>query len=106
VPRQNSGNPLGPLFPVPDPAGKLTPSNTAPWPLKPSDKSASQQPIITDLAEADAKSTDVNTIPNTEAHFYNGTLSSINVGFADGHVDTHSRIVIQWQYTDESSYYY
>jgi len=59
-----------------------------------------------DLAKASATSTDVNTIPNTDVYFYNNSLSSINVGFADNHVETHNRISIQWQYTDESSYYY
>ena len=106
VPRQNSGTPPGPLFPVPDTAGKLTPLNTPPWPSKPSDKSASQQPIISDLAEASASSTNVNDIPNYQAHFYNGGLNSINVGYADGHVDTHNRVSIQWQFTDQSSYFY
>ena len=106
VPRQNSGNPPGPLFPDPTGVGEKAPAGAAPWPLKPSDKCASEQPIISDLAEGDAKSTDVNSVPNYQAHFYNGTLSSINLGFADGHVVTHNRITIQWQFTDEASYYY
>ena len=116
VPRQNAGSPPGPLFPVPDPNNANTPSGTLPWPLKTSDKTASLQPIISDLAESSATIRDPNQItyvenqtPNgaiTQAHFYNGNLNSINLGFADGHVDTHNRAAIGWQYTDQSSYYY
>jgi len=100
----NNGN----MFPVPDPSGIYTAPNTPPWPLKTSDRSVSQQPIITDIAEGPG-STDLNTVPNNEAHFYNGTLSSINLGFGDGHVETHSRNIIGWQYTGnggKQSYFY
>ena len=49
--------------------------------------------------KATAGSTDPNAIPNTEAHFYDGSLNSINLGFADGHVETHNRGSIGWQFT-------
>ena len=106
VPRRNSGSPPGPLFPVPNGVGQKAPADALPWPLKTSEKSASLQPIISDLAESLASTTDPNTIPNNEAHFYDGSLSSINLGFADGHVETHGRSSIGWQFTDQSSYYY
>ena len=107
VPRQNSGSPPGPLFPVPNgSATQKTPANVPPWPLKTSDLSVALQPIITDLAEANVSSTDVSSIPNTEAHFYNGSLSSINLGFADGHVETHNALSISWQFSNQSSYFY
>jgi prepilin-type N-terminal cleavage/methylation domain-containing protein/prepilin-type processing-associated H-X9-DG protein len=97
-------------FPVPDPNGILTPANIPPWPLKTSDTSVAIQPIISDLAEANKGSKDPGTIqnnaPNFNAHFYNGSLSSINVGFADGHVETHNTISIHWQYTAQSSTFY
>jgi prepilin-type processing-associated H-X9-DG protein len=48
----------------------------------------------------------VNHIPKTEAHFDGGVLSSINVGYADGHVETHGKSKISWQYSAESSYFY
>jgi prepilin-type N-terminal cleavage/methylation domain-containing protein/prepilin-type processing-associated H-X9-DG protein len=106
VPRQNSGNPPGPLFPVPDPNNVLTPAGALPWPLKTSDLSVSQQPIISDYAETAAGATNISSIPITEAHFYGGSLSSINLGFADGHVALHNPHQITWQYTAESSYFY
>jgi prepilin-type N-terminal cleavage/methylation domain-containing protein/prepilin-type processing-associated H-X9-DG protein len=103
VPRENPG---GPLFPVPNGSGQSAPPGALPWPSKTSDKTVSLQPIITDYAEGPAGSTDPSAIPNTEAHFYNGSLNSINLGFADGHVETHGRGAIGWQFTDQSSYYY
>ena len=105
VPRQNTGNNQLP-FPVPNQPPATAPAGELPWPLKTSDLTVSLQPIITDLAETSAGLTDPKTIPNTDAHFYNGSLSSINCGFADNHVETHNAISISWQYTDEASYYY
>ena len=105
VPRPSNGN----MFPVPTP-GTTAPVGALPWPLKTSDLTAALQPIISDLAEANKGSKDPGSIqnnaPNFNAHFYNGSLSSINVGFADGHVETHNTISIQWQYTAQSSTFY
>ena len=107
VPRQNSGTPFGPMFPAADPAHyQNAPLNAPPWPSKISDPSVSLQPIISDLAETAAGDTTVGDIPNTEAHFYNGTLNSINLGFADGRVETHIQSAIQWRYSGQASYFY
>jgi prepilin-type N-terminal cleavage/methylation domain-containing protein/prepilin-type processing-associated H-X9-DG protein len=107
VPRQNTGA-NGLIFPVPTGQNQSAPAGELPWPSKTSDVTASQQPIISDYAEGNG-STNVNTIPNTEAHFYGGSLSSINLGFADGHVATHNPHQISWQFTGNSgqeSYFY
>jgi prepilin-type N-terminal cleavage/methylation domain-containing protein/prepilin-type processing-associated H-X9-DG protein len=109
VPRQNAGQPPGPLFPVPNPNpsdGSSAPAGALPWPLKTSDRTVSLQPIITDYAETPAGQNDPDAIPNNEAHFYNNALNSINLGFADGHVENHNRAAIAWQYTHQSSYFY
>jgi prepilin-type processing-associated H-X9-DG protein len=127
VPRETSLGGYGPpqpdggsLFPWPNWGGnKSAPADALPWPLKTSDTSISQQPIISDYTEV---SGDMSTSPNDlsgikpaaagslgYAHFYNGSLQSINVGFADGHVDTHNRSAITWQYTGNGgsqSYFY
>jgi prepilin-type processing-associated H-X9-DG protein len=105
VPRQNN---VTTMFPKPD-VGTVPP-NAAPWPLKTSDKSISQQPIITDLLEGD-RSANINNITaaSKQGHFFNGALSSVNLGFADGHVETHGRADIGWQYTGNGgaqSYFY
>ena len=103
----------GSFFPWPVP-GTTAPVGAVPWPLKSSDTSISQQPIISDYTEC-GSTIDVNQIPPPVtgklgyAHFYNGSLQSVNVGYADGHVDTHNRLAITWQYTGnggQNTYYY
>ena len=121
VPRQNIGggfsvNGSPALFPTPNLGTSTAPPNTPPWPLKTSDLTVTLQPIITDLAETGLGLTDPGAIPNiegtstygptTEAHFYNGYLSSINCGFADNHVETHNAATIAWQFSNQSSYFY
>ena len=99
-------------FPVPNGVNQSAPAGELPWPSRTGDLSASKQPIISDLAEINGNSTDVNLIPKTDAHFYNGFLSSVNVGYADGHVITEVPPDITWQFTGNSgnsggqSYFY
>lgn len=90
------------------------------WPAKTSDLAAGNSPIISDLAEVSPNSKDVSKIgpgqmgtnPNYQwgnAHFYRGSLSSINVGYSDGHVELHNMTSIQWQFSGNSgqqSYFY
>lgn len=86
----------------------VVPANAYPWPLKTTDLGAPHQPIITDLAEANG-SQSVSSIPQNSAHFQGSSLSSINCGYADGHVESHSKSKITWQYTGNGgaqSYFY
>ena len=114
VPRPNilSANPpTDYFFPIPvgdANSGNSTsnPQNSAGWPLKASDRGAATMPIISDIAETGKGDTNAADIPKSEAHFYNSTLNSINVGYADGHVELHNRQAITWQYTAEASYFY
>jgi prepilin-type N-terminal cleavage/methylation domain-containing protein/prepilin-type processing-associated H-X9-DG protein len=90
------------------------------WPAKVSDSAAGLSPIISDLAEVSPSSKSIDKInagqignnPNYQwgnAHFYGHGLSSINVGYADGHVELHNSHEIQWQFTGNSgqqSYFY
>ena len=85
----------------------VNPANTVGWPRKTSDSSASFSPIISDLAEAGTVNVDdVSKDVPPEAHMYGGSLNSINVGYADGHVELHNRNTIQWQYTAQSFIFY
>ena len=120
VPRETNLTDRGPiqadggaLFPWPTPT--TAPAGALPWPLKTSDTSYALQPIISDLAEYNGNSTNINIIPPPVAgqigwgHFYNGSLQSLNVGYADGHVETHTRENIAWQFTGNygsQSYFY
>jgi prepilin-type N-terminal cleavage/methylation domain-containing protein/prepilin-type processing-associated H-X9-DG protein len=106
VPRTTSLN-GGYLFPVPSAANQSSPPGTLPWPAKISDIAISQQPIISDLAEG--SSTNISSVPKTDAHFSNGSLSSINAGYADGHVQTRGKNVVTWQFSGNAgaeSYFY
>jgi prepilin-type N-terminal cleavage/methylation domain-containing protein/prepilin-type processing-associated H-X9-DG protein len=107
VPRNSAGVGSPPqLFPAPG-VGKTPGDLDAPgWPVKSSDRIAPTQPIISDYCVAPQSSQDISGIFPTTAHFFSGGLSSINVGFADGHVELHNRVTIQWQYTAQSSTFY
>jgi prepilin-type N-terminal cleavage/methylation domain-containing protein len=101
---------FGYMFPVPGVTANGTfPTNCQGWPLKTTDQSAPFGPIISDLAEVSGNSTNASLIPKTEAHFYNGGLSSIDACFSDGHVETHKAAIVRWQYTGnggQESYFY
>jgi prepilin-type N-terminal cleavage/methylation domain-containing protein/prepilin-type processing-associated H-X9-DG protein len=104
VTRQNNS---GLVFPVPTTAN--APANAQSWPLKTTDNGAAFQPIISDLAESPIGSTDPKTIPKNQAHFNGGGLSSVNCAYADGHVETHGKSKIVWQFTGNGgaqSYFY
>ncbi|HEX3624308.1 MAG TPA: type II secretion system protein [Verrucomicrobiae bacterium] len=108
VPRLSNAN--GGLFPVPGVTANATfPPDCLGWPQKTSDPVAATAPIMTDLAEYVGNSTNINLIPSTTAHFFNGTLNSINLAFADGHVEQHTSATIRWQMTGaagQESYFY
>jgi prepilin-type N-terminal cleavage/methylation domain-containing protein/prepilin-type processing-associated H-X9-DG protein len=103
-------------FPQFDPAHpQYCPPGCPGWPVKTSDRVAGYQPIITDLAEYNGDASSYShdkalaAIGAGDAHFYNGALSSINVGYADGHVDLHNPTAINWQFTGNGgaqSYFY
>jgi len=83
--------------------GQGAPWNTVGWPRKQSDKIVGVQPIISDEAEVNPADTNVTKIGPGSAHFFNGALHSINVGFGDGHVETHAARDVRWQYTGQQN---
>jgi prepilin-type N-terminal cleavage/methylation domain-containing protein/prepilin-type processing-associated H-X9-DG protein len=100
VPRKSSY--AGP-FPVLNGTGQSAPVNAYAWPLKTTDLGAPFQPIISDLAEASPASTSVGAVPKNEAHFSGSDLSSVNCGYADGHVETHGKSKVVWQFTGNAN---
>jgi len=104
------------LFPSPTISGASAPPGCPGWPVKTSDLTIGTMPIMSDLSEAIKGSRNVSAIPalqnagklpqNGEAHFYGGGLNSVNVGYADGRAETHSRVAMEWQYEAQSSYFY
>jgi prepilin-type N-terminal cleavage/methylation domain-containing protein len=118
VPREN-GSPPHLYWPDPAFTGGACPVGSPGWPRKPSDKIAATQPIISCIAEVGGKAgVDTNLAdlqmggpPNGigNAHFYSGSLNSINLGFGDGHIETHGPVDISWQYSganNSDSYFY
>ncbi len=97
-----------------------TQSNPYLWPQKTSDKACAISPIISDLAEVSPASQNLSALKPggggtglsymwQNAHFYQGGLSSINLGFADGHVELHNARQIVWQFSGNGkaqSYFY
>jgi prepilin-type N-terminal cleavage/methylation domain-containing protein len=66
------------------------------WPRTLTDLVASTQPIISDYCYAAAGVT--NVAAAVAGHSVGSSLRSVNTGFRDGHVESHSASVVQWQY--------
>jgi prepilin-type N-terminal cleavage/methylation domain-containing protein/prepilin-type processing-associated H-X9-DG protein len=83
------------LFPVP--GYSITKSRLPDgWPRRMEDRSAAIQPIISDYCYASGYQT--NIAQARAGHALGNNVSSANATFADGHVETHSRSKIEWQY--------
>jgi len=72
------------------------------WPKKTTDRAITKVPFISDAAYSGSggiasssfnttRSTRVEDIRRDSAHFYAGVLNSVNIGCADGHVETRNR---------------
>jgi prepilin-type N-terminal cleavage/methylation domain-containing protein/prepilin-type processing-associated H-X9-DG protein len=92
VPRPINGDPR---FMVPS-STVGTCRTTDGWPTKLSDLVGAIQPIISDYCNAPAGVTNVSAAG--AGHSIGNDLRSVNLTFCDGHVETHQRAVIQWQY--------
>jgi prepilin-type N-terminal cleavage/methylation domain-containing protein/prepilin-type processing-associated H-X9-DG protein len=66
------------------------------WPLRTSDQSASKQPVVSDYCLANGVNTNVSAVDPGTGHSFNNRLVSVNVGFADGHVETHTPVRMTW----------
>jgi prepilin-type processing-associated H-X9-DG protein len=66
---------------------------------------AGTQPIISDYCVVGGPgSTNVNLA--TKGHSVAGTLRSVNLAFADGHVEAHGKRFIEWQYYAADTAFY
>jgi prepilin-type processing-associated H-X9-DG protein len=61
------------------------------------DAVAAVQPILSDYCYAPG--TQTNVAMARAGHSQGSQLSSVNMAFADGHVESRSRSRIQWQYS-------
>jgi prepilin-type N-terminal cleavage/methylation domain-containing protein/prepilin-type processing-associated H-X9-DG protein len=89
-PRKQFGQPMSPIW-------ANTSDSTFDWPVKITSKVANQVPFISDNAysgsyDANEKfatpvSTKIENVRQDTAHWYNGSLHSVNLAFGDGHVE-------------------
>jgi prepilin-type N-terminal cleavage/methylation domain-containing protein len=66
------------------------------WPVKTTDLIASRQPILSDYCHASGG--DTNVAHALDGHSVGNNLRSVNSTYGDGHVETHSRGGVLWQY--------
>jgi prepilin-type N-terminal cleavage/methylation domain-containing protein/prepilin-type processing-associated H-X9-DG protein len=80
---------------------ETTDAGTWGWPYKSTDICVSLVPFISDLLYSTVALPPVAPIMTTTVsmgHYFNGTLSGVNLGFADGHVSSHAPGQIRTQY--------
>jgi prepilin-type N-terminal cleavage/methylation domain-containing protein len=75
------------------------------WPVRVSDRAAANQPMITDICAATGFTVKVSDV-TSGGHFLGRDLININCTYADGHVDTIKRALLQWQYAGNWTSFY
>jgi prepilin-type N-terminal cleavage/methylation domain-containing protein/prepilin-type processing-associated H-X9-DG protein len=105
--------PFTPPFPVTPTTYANTSDSGRDWARKTSDRAAAKVPFISDIAFSGTggpggttydtpNDTSVDHVRGDTAHFYNSTLNSVNLGFADGHVSTSPKTQIKSRYLPNS----
>jgi len=72
------------------------------WPSQNTGPNLSTQPFLSDFcfsANSGSSVTDMSDVdPTQSGHAYGNWINSVNCAYADGHVETHTRSKILWQY--------
>ena len=84
------------------------------WPLKSTDQAASKQPVVSDycVAYGTTQTNAVNANPGLSTmtgHPFHNQVNSVNAGYADGHVETHSFQIMNWHMVGDNgneTYFY
>jgi prepilin-type N-terminal cleavage/methylation domain-containing protein/prepilin-type processing-associated H-X9-DG protein len=112
VPRYLNGLPSLPKNMYPSPLSTIGPCRgTEGWPTKTTDLNAGTQPIISDYCAVNESVTANPTVATNlnlamGGHSVAGTLRSVNLAYGDGHVESHARSVIVWQYSAVATAFY
>jgi prepilin-type N-terminal cleavage/methylation domain-containing protein/prepilin-type processing-associated H-X9-DG protein len=93
------------IFPSPTLAGTQS-RTTNGWPRRAYDPVAAFEPIVSDYCYAPGPGVQTNTASARAGHSVGDNVRSVNTAFADGHVETHPRSVIQWQYAGNATAFY
>jgi prepilin-type processing-associated H-X9-DG protein len=92
------GSDLRYIYPAPVTKISSTHCRTdAGWPSLLTDRIAGIQPIVSDYCYAASGQTNM-AYANAGHSMGTNNLRSVNLAFTDGHVETHVRSVIQWQF--------
>lgn len=94
----------GTLFPTPTTSGTSTRTKDG-WPTRLEDSMAALQPVITDICLAEGHN-NTNVANARVGHPINNRVQSVNLAFADGHVETRNRKQIQWQQSGNWTSFY
>jgi prepilin-type N-terminal cleavage/methylation domain-containing protein/prepilin-type processing-associated H-X9-DG protein len=94
----------GLIFPTPTTSGTSTRTKDG-WPSKMEDIAATIQPVISDLCLSEGHNN--TNVANARAGHPIGTkVQSVNLAFADGHVETRNSKQIQWQQSGNWTTFY
>ena len=94
----------GSMFPTPTTSGTASRTKDG-WPSTMEDPAASIQPVISDLCLAEGNRN--TNVANARAGHPLGTkVQSVNLAFADGHVETRNGKQIQWQQSGNWTTFY
>jgi prepilin-type N-terminal cleavage/methylation domain-containing protein/prepilin-type processing-associated H-X9-DG protein len=94
----------GAMFPTPSTSGTSSRTKDG-WPSKTEDAAAAFQPVISDLCLADGHN-NTNVVNARAGHPIGLRVQSVNLAFADGHVETRNIKQIQWQQSGNWTTFY
>ena len=94
----------GTMFPTPTTSGTFSRTKDG-WPTRLEDQAATLQPVITDLCLAEGTK-NTNSLNARAGHSISSKVQSVNLAFADGHVETRNGKQIQWQQSGNWTTFY
>ena len=94
----------GEMFPTPTTSGTYSRTKDG-WPTRLEDSAAPIQPVITDICLAEG-TRNTNVVNARAGHPVNNKVQSVNLAFADGHVETRNGKQIQWQQSGNWTTFY
>jgi prepilin-type N-terminal cleavage/methylation domain-containing protein/prepilin-type processing-associated H-X9-DG protein len=94
----------GSMFPTPTTSGTVSRTKDG-WPTRLEDPVAAIQPVISDLCLAEG-TRNTNIVNARAGHPIGNKVQSVNLAFADGHVETRTGKQIQWQQSGNWTTFY
>jgi prepilin-type N-terminal cleavage/methylation domain-containing protein/prepilin-type processing-associated H-X9-DG protein len=94
----------GMLFPTPTTTGTSTRTKDG-WPTRLEDPVSALQPVVTDLCLAEGHN-NTNVVNARAGHSIGNRVQSVNLAFADGHVESRNVKQVQWQQSGNWTTFY